>query len=74
MKKLVSAELKMRDLSPAAREYYDGTDERVYEDILNEDAFYIGYDRANTSGPYTFQELDDMFCEFNDLPWWETSH
>lgn len=70
MKNLVSAELKMRNLCAKALEWYNGTDERVYEDP-SVGLFYIGYDKANASGPYTFDELEEGFCELAEAPWWD---
>lgn len=70
MKRLVSAELKMRNLNAKALEWYNGTDERVFEDPET-GLFYIGFDKANASGPYTFEEIEDGFCELADAPWWD---
>ena len=56
-----NAELELRNLSKQAYKWYCGTDEKVFKAA---DGYYVGYNEKDASGPYTFSDLDEMFCEY----------
>ena len=58
-----NAELELRNLSKQAYKWYCGTDEKVFKAA---DGYYVGYNEKDASGPYTFSDLDEMFCEYQD--------
>lgn len=62
--KLYNAELDARNFDGKAAEWWDGTDESIFKD--SEGNYYIGYNTANVSEPYTFDELQRAFTQYQE--------
>lgn len=62
--KLHNAELDARNFEGDAAEWWNGTDERIFKD--SDGNYYIGYNAANVSGPYTFDELQSAFAQYQE--------